>query len=180
MARGFPTVPGMVALALAGLVVSALAVAPPFQQKRSVVAGGGAPVVGGSYRSTGTAGQPGVGSTQGNQYRARLGYRARSGQTATAVDPGRPPLPLRYELEQNHPNPFNPTTTIAFALPEAGRAALVLHDVRGRKVRTLVDSDLPAGNHVVVLDANDLASGVYWYTLQAGSFAQTRKLVLVK
>ena len=57
---------------------------------------------------------------------------------------------------------------------------MVLHDVRGRRVRTLVDADLPAGRHDVVLNADDLASGVYWYTLQSRSFVQTRKLVLVK
>lgn len=180
MARGFPTVPTMVALTLVGLAVSALAVSPPFTMKRSVMASGGAVTGSASYQSNGTAGQSGVGPTQGTQYQARMGYRTRSSQTATALDPGIPGLPVRYELEQNHPNPFNPVTTIGFALPKAGRVVVVLHDVRGRRVRTLVDADLPAGRHDVVLNADDLASGVYWYTLQSLSFTQTRKLVLVK
>jgi len=89
-------------------------------------------------------------------------------------------LPLEYELNQNYPNPFNPTTTIRFGLPEAGHAKIVLYDLRGQEVMTLVDTNLPAGYHDVNLNASHLASGVYFYRIKAGHFSSVRKLMLLK
>ncbi|RMG94891.1 MAG: T9SS C-terminal target domain-containing protein [Chloroflexi bacterium] len=93
-------------------------------------------------------------------------------------------------LHQNYPNPFNPSTTIVFSLPynsPTGQARITLQifDITGRKVRTLIDSDLPAGNHVVQWDGtNDagqpVSSGLYFYRLNAGKFQQTRKMLLLR
>lgn len=91
-------------------------------------------------------------------------------------------LPLDFSLMQNHPNPFNPTTTIQFALPEQTQVTLTIFDVSGRKVRTLVNESRAANRHSVVWDGRDdrgqmVGSGVYFYKLDAGSFTQTRKMM---
>jgi hypothetical protein len=89
-------------------------------------------------------------------------------------------IPSTYELEQNYPNPFNPSTTIAFALPKPSEVTLKIFDASGREVATLVEGNLPAGKHEVVLDASPYSSGVYFYRFQAGEFSQIRRLVFVK
>jgi hypothetical protein len=88
--------------------------------------------------------------------------------------------PQRIRLFQNYPNPFNPTTTIRFDLPESSEVKLDLYSVDGRKVATLVNSQLSDGRHQVELDASNLASGVYFYTLSAGGRLLTQKLTVVK
>jgi hypothetical protein len=85
-----------------------------------------------------------------------------------------------YRLEQNYPNPFNPTTNITYVLPKAENVSLKVYDVLGREVATLVNEVKPAGAYTVPFNASNLASGVYFYKLQAGSFVQTKKMMLVK
>ena len=89
-------------------------------------------------------------------------------------------LPVAFSLDDAWPNPFNPATTLRFALPELAQADLVVYNLTGRKVATLVDDMLPRGVHEVTFDGSSLASGVYFCTLQAGSYTATRKVVLVK
>ena len=90
-------------------------------------------------------------------------------------------LPESYELQQNYPNPFNPTTTIRYALPETADVEMKVYDVLGREVMTLVRSEqVAAGRYEVVFDASSLASGIYMYTIKAGSFKEVRKMILVK
>jgi spore coat protein A, manganese oxidase len=89
-------------------------------------------------------------------------------------------LPTSYALGQNYPNPFNPTTQIKFALPEDTHVMMTLYNSVGQNVKTILDADAPAGYHVVALDAKNLASGVYYYRLHAGSFVSTQKMILMK
>jgi hypothetical protein len=89
-------------------------------------------------------------------------------------------LPLRYELLQNYPNPFNPTTTINFTLAKASDVKLAVYNVLGQKVATLVDTRMSAGQQSVVFDASRLASGVYFYHIDAGSFNSVKKMMLLK
>jgi hypothetical protein len=89
-------------------------------------------------------------------------------------------VPAEYELLQNYPNPFNPTTNIAFAIPKAGFASLKIYDTAGREVMTALHETLQPGRYNVQIDANTLASGVYFYTLRTASFTQTRKMTLVR
>jgi hypothetical protein len=94
-------------------------------------------------------------------------------------------LPLKFELAQNFPNPFNPATSIKFTLPEPGRAALEIYNVLGQRVRTLVDEALPAGLYTVTWDGTDwdgheVGSGIYFYRLKYGDFTEQRKMVLLK
>jgi hypothetical protein len=89
-------------------------------------------------------------------------------------------VPSAFSLSQNYPNPFNPSTTFEFSLPAKEHAVLTVHDILGRTVATLVERDLSAGSYVVPFDAHTLASGIYFYSLRAGSFSATRKLLLTK
>lgn len=89
-------------------------------------------------------------------------------------------LPTDFQLGQNHPNPFNPATTISFTLPASGPVELKVYDVLGRKVRTLVAGSKKAGTHSVRFDADGLPSGVYFYQLRAGKYESTRKMILIK
>ena len=89
-------------------------------------------------------------------------------------------VPERYELRQNYPNPFNPSTEISFSVPAAGQTTLKLYDSVGQEVSTLVNGQLQAGSYRVTLNATNLASGVYLYRLQAGTFSAVRKMVLIK
>jgi hypothetical protein len=95
--------------------------------------------------------------------------------------------PGEFSLEQNFPNPFNPTTEINFQMPNVGsqrsdanRVTLKVYDLLGREVRTLVDENLPPGSYSTVFNASGLASGVYIYRLRAGSFVQQRRMLLLK
>jgi expansin (peptidoglycan-binding protein) len=99
--------------------------------------------------------------------------------TATGVDDeGR--LPSGYWLSQNYPNPWNPQTSIRYALPLAEHVTLTVYDAAGRQAALLVDEHQHAGEHEVVFSSDGIASGVYYYTLRAGQFRQTRKFVLMK
>lgn len=89
-------------------------------------------------------------------------------------------IPTEYSLFQNYPNPFNPSTEIRFALPEQAHVKLAIFDMLGREVAQLVNGQMDAGYHSVTWNANTLPSGVYIYRLAAGSFVQTKKLVLAK
>lgn len=90
------------------------------------------------------------------------------------------PLPAEYALNRNYPNPFNPSTTISFQLPEASQVRLTVYDIRGREVARLVDGNLPAGTHDVQFRADNLPSGLYVYTLSAGGRDFRRTMVLMK
>ncbi len=92
---------------------------------------------------------------------------------------------ISYQLEQNYPNPFNPTTTISFALPEAGEVSLAIYNTNGQLVKRLIAGEMNAGQHNLTWDATSergerVASGVYLYVIKAGEFTAQRKLVLMK
>lgn len=87
---------------------------------------------------------------------------------------------LSYNLDQNYPNPFNPSTRIQYSLEQAGNVSLRIYDMLGREIQTLVNENQNAGMHVVEFNAKNFASGVYLYRLEAGSFIQVRKMILMK
>lgn len=89
-------------------------------------------------------------------------------------------IPGDFHLEQNYPNPFNPSTNIIFNIPSAGDVQLEVYNAIGRKVATLVNAKLPAGQHEVAWNAGSMASGIYLYKLKTGNFSQTRKMILMK
>jgi choice-of-anchor B domain-containing protein len=97
-----------------------------------------------------------------------------------SVEAEKPKVPEVFSLERNYPNPFNPSTTIEFELPEAGPVRLTIHNAKGQEVTTLVDRRLSAGRHRYIWQAEGLPSGVYFYRLHSGKNSQTRKMVLIK
>lgn len=89
-------------------------------------------------------------------------------------------LPVIFSLSQNYPNPFNPVTQINYAVAKAGFITLSVYDVLGNRVKTLFDGTKLSGNYSVSFDASDLPSGVYFYTLIADGFRDTKRMVLIK
>jgi len=89
-------------------------------------------------------------------------------------------IPETFVLKQNYPNPFNPSTKISYLLPKASEVTLVVYDLLGREVVTLVNEFRTAGTHTVEFNASNLASGVYLYRIEAGDFKDTKKMLLVK
>lgn len=100
--------------------------------------------------------------------------------TSVAIERANDELPTRIALEANYPNPFNPVTTIEYSVAATEHVKLQVFDLTGRLVATLVDSVQPAANYRVGFDAQDLASGMYLYRLQAAGTTLTRKMVLLK
>lgn len=90
-------------------------------------------------------------------------------------------IPKGYSLQQNYPNPFNPETSIRFNLPSQSNVELKVFDITGRVVTTLVNNEIVApGIKEVKFNASNLASGIYFYSIKAGSFTDTKKMILVK
>ncbi len=89
-------------------------------------------------------------------------------------------LPEVYKLSQNYPNPFNPTTVISYSIPEKADVTLKVFNLLGQQVATLVNGVQNVGTHEVNFNASNMASGVYFYTIKAGQFTSTRKMMLIK
>jgi hypothetical protein len=88
--------------------------------------------------------------------------------------------PVAYKLAQNYPNPFNPSTKIRYTIPENARVTLKVFNILGQEVATLVNEHEVAGNYVALFEANELATGVYFYRLEAGKFTDVKKMLLLK
>ena len=88
--------------------------------------------------------------------------------------------PLTFTLEQNYPNPFNPSTNIKYSVPENGFVKLSVYNLVGKEVKVLVNGQVNAGFYEIGFDATTLPSGIYFYRIQAGSFVETKKMVLLK
>ena len=132
-----------------------------------------------SYSNFLTSGQAVIGKASSESYSTELGFFVET-EFPTAIGDDIATLPMAYALRQNYPNPFNPSTTIQFDLPQQSHVTLTIINVQGKRVHTLVSEERAAGVHREVFDASRLASGVYWYHIQAGSFTQSKKLVLLK
>lgn len=96
------------------------------------------------------------------------------------VPPGGDPVPVSYKLNQNYPNPFNPVTTISFDIPMTERVKLAIYDMAGKEVTILLNQDMRAGTYKVNWDASSYSTGIYLYKLTAGTYEETKKMVLLK
>ena len=89
-------------------------------------------------------------------------------------------VPDEFVLYQNYPNPFNQVTTISYQLPEATHTSLKVYDALGNEIETLVNKFMPAGVHEVTFNASNLSSGIYLYTLKAGTYEIMKKMIVIK
>lgn len=101
-------------------------------------------------------------------------------QCLVGIEPIAGEIPNVYSLAQNFPNPFNPVTKISYGLPKAGNVKLVVYDVLGKEVATLVNQFQQAGKYAVDFDAANLSSGAYFYRIEAGDFVAIKKMVVLK
>ncbi len=83
-------------------------------------------------------------------------------------------------MYNNYPNPFNPSTIIRYSIPEASFTSIKIYNALGKEVSSLVNETKSAGTYEVEFNAHNLSSGIYYYTLQAGSLIQTKKMILIK
>jgi hypothetical protein len=91
-----------------------------------------------------------------------------------------PPSAAEFRLGQNYPNPFNPATVIRFSIPSTGHTKLTVYNALGQAIQTLVDENLPAGDHEAHFSASHLPSGIYFYRLRTGAYVRTKKMLLLK
>ena len=169
------------ALVLAALLTALVLVVPAaaqYQINESVIGSGGTNATGGSYQMLGAIGQPVIGVTAGPSHTNEIGFWYMPGWILTGVAADE--LPLRTYFGQNFPNPFNPVTTIGYALATPAHVTIKVYDVSGREVRTLVDADMEPGRYRETLDAAGLAGGVYFARMTADDYTETKKLVLLK
>jgi hypothetical protein len=132
---------------------------------------------GGHFIWNGTAAGPVVTATAtdgaGNTSAFSHGLQTRVLPVATRT-------PVEYALLQNHPNPFNPSTTIRFGVKESGRVRIELYDILGRSVATLMDRESEAGWYEITYQNRNLSSGVYFYRIQMNGFSAVRKMILLQ
>jgi hypothetical protein len=89
-------------------------------------------------------------------------------------------IPTEYSISQNYPNPFNPTTKLKYALPQRAAVKIIIYDLLGREIQTLINKELEAGYYEINFDANNFPSGVYYYRFQSGNIIQTKNMILIK
>lgn len=172
-------------LFLIPLVVTSLAASLVHAQPTPphVFSAGGASAASSNFRVSATVGQPLAGYVGslglGGGSRFEVGYWHLAIQRIAGS--AEPPVLIRQNwLGQNVPNPFNPMTTISFALAQAGAVRLRVFNLKGERVADLVDGHLPAGRHSLVFRPTELSSGVYFYRLETGGFTESRTLLLLK
>jgi hypothetical protein len=116
-----------------------------------------------------------------NNYQYRLKQIDNNGKSSysTFIDV-KLELPKKFVLEQNYPNPFNPNTNIRFQLPKDSRVSIKIYNMLGQEVSTLIDQDMSAGYQTISFDASKIASGTYLYRIEAGSFSNVKKMIILK
>jgi hypothetical protein len=105
--------------------------------------------------------------------------------SATSMNDKFSEIPINYKLKQNYPNPFNPSTTIEYQVAKAGNVSINIYDINGRLIKVLVNENIIPGSHSVIWNGKDnkgstVASGTYFYQVQAGDFVQAKKMILLK
>ena len=156
---------------------------------QSVLANGGTELTGSANSIVGTVGQPLIGVASGSAHNLKGGfwYTQASAMIVNITSPGTDGgiQPKEYALYNNYPNPFNPSTIIKYALPEASGVSLLIYNINGQEIIRWDESDVSPGYYEKMWNGTTQAgvpvsSGMYIYRLIAGDFVQTRKMVLLK
>lgn len=158
----------------------------PYDLTWHTLAGGGLTSSGAAgYQLGGTIAQSEAGQLAGGDYTLTGGFLNLSDASVVGVDDGRTDLPVAFRVLLNVPNPFSAQTTVAFELPTEGRVEMAVFNLRGERVRRLLDQVMPAGRHRLVWagigdDGRPLPSGVYWIKTLAGDRRDVHRTVLLK
>lgn len=137
-------------------------------------------LVTGSVISRGSNNNIAVGVILNASDNAKNFYNSSFGGTPIGINSISTELPQSFSLEQNYPNPFNPVTKFKFSIPVAGSVSLKIYDISGREVAEILNKPMQPGTYEADWDASAFSSGVYFYSIQAGEFNSTKKMVLVK
>lgn len=133
-----------------------------------------------SYILSGTVGETVTGKITGSAYQHNSGFWNVYSQSVLSDVEEDETIPSTFKIEQNYPNPFNPSTIIRFSVPENSNVTLIVYDILGNEVTTLLNEDKDAGWYNIRFDASGLASGVYIYKITAGTFTSTKKMLMLK
>lgn len=156
-----------------------------YQIPASVFGNGGNSISGSNFKINSTVGQTFIGKSEGGNFKKQVGFW-KPYQILTPVEELKDIIPKEYKLEQNYPNPFNPSTTISYQIPEESNVILKVYDIIGRELKTLVNEVKDAGIYKTNFNASNLASGIYFYRLEAKSkvsdkhFTKIGKMILLK
>ncbi|MEN8193827.1 MAG: T9SS type A sorting domain-containing protein [Bacteroidota bacterium] len=157
------------------------------QLKNYVVGNGASTLTGSSYALSVTVGQPIIGNASNSLHSNNMGFWYQYAETITDVENSWMfETPREFELFQNYPNPFNPTTIIRYGLPKESSVKIIVYNILGEKIITLVDNVQKAGYYEINFNASNLASGVYIYSIQSrvldGSkdYRNIKKMILLR
>lgn len=150
-----------------------------YKMRKDVVGSGAADASNATTHLYGTIGQGIIGPTGNSSNVDFQGFWYDSSRT-TGIQVVQTGLPGDFQLFQNYPNPFNPSTTIKFSVPNRSHVVLRVISMTGATVKTLVDDNMSAGEYSVVFQANEIPTGSYLYTLEAGGHMMTKRMILIK
>ena len=175
----------VVAAAAFLLLVTNVSEGESYRVRSSVMGSAGAPSSDAEYRSSGTLAQPTpIGVAAGASQGLYAGFWGKHFWTASVLESDSGGT-LADGLCQNHPNPFTGVTSITFSLARQAHARMAVYDVKGRRVKCLIDENIPAGNRTVTWDGSDasgvrVSPGVYFYRLDTGSCQKVKKLLVLE
>ena len=153
--------------------------AQQYEIPHSVFGSGGGESSNNNYQLIGILGQPFIGVCENASHQSHLGFWYGLG-FIVGIEEVMDNLPKRFELFQNYPNPFNPVTQIRYAVPKSSQVRLEVYNILGQRVTTLVDKSMLPGYYMVTFDVGNLASGYYFYHLQANDFHTVKKMIVTK
>lgn len=153
---------------------------PQHQIPFSIISSGGISQSNSSYNLVGTVGQTLIGNSTGAAYQSQAGFWQIYYQSVISDVTDKELLPIEFKLEQNFPNPFNPSTVIRFAIPERANVILKVYDLLGGEVITLINEEKEAGWYNVNFNAVKFSSGFYIYRIQAGKYTSVKKMLMIK
>jgi len=183
--KALSTIVSVIVVLAASVSLAVFSLSSQYRLYKPAVASGGATSAGATYRQSSLVSQTAVGATGSAGYVIHHGFWGGPGTSVTAIDEAVEDLPRAFDLGDAYPNPFNPATRVRFELPEPARTRLLIYNLKGQLVRTLLDETRPAGRYEMLWNGRDddgsvVASGTYLLRMSAGDYAARRKLTLLK
>jgi hypothetical protein len=166
-------------LVLAALLIVTVAL-PQYQITSSVIGSGGNRVTNSNNTIVGTVGESFIGKISNSVTQDQIGFWYVYQQSTLTDVEDEKTIPTVFKLEQNFPNPFNPSTKIKFAVPERSNVLIKIYDILGSEVATLVNEEMDAGWYENDFNAAGSSSGVYLFRMEAGKFISTKKMIYLR